>query len=196
MARYNVYDPRRRILSGLRNVRARTWLILGGAAFGVVGLLFWATFALLSWLWAQAPQVAGTGWQLADQVIMRVEKAVPGVQGEIENLLQGSNANLPEKDVSGSDPGSVNRFPGLVRSQFLRDETVIEATYVGVADFDAALNHYLQNFAAKDFAGEVLAAGPEEERHQFVGGASEKFEVRVGRLPDGVVEVNVRQLLK
>ena len=165
-----------RAASWVKNIRARTWLILGGAVLVILGLMAWAAIALLSWLWAQGPQLAGTGWQMADEALARVEEVAPGLKGEAEKWLPGTGwhlANeamtraeevvpgvreeakkwlpgsigaLPEKDVSGSDPGPVNRFPGLVRSQFLRDETKIEASYVGRADFDAVLTHYVQGF--------------------------------------------------
>ena len=214
-----------RAASWVRNIRARTWLILGGAAWAILGLMVWAAIALLSWLWAQGPQLAGTGWQMADAAIARVEEVAPGLKGEAEKWLPGTSLQLvneamtraeevvpglreeaeswlpggsgawPEKDVSGSDPGPVNRFPGMVRSQFLRDATKIEASYIGRADFDAVLTHYVQSFTANGFTQDVLAADAEGERHQFIGGASGPFEVRIVRRPVGVVEVVVRQAL-
>ena len=125
----------------------------------------------------------------------RAEEVVPGVREEAKKWLPGSIGALPEKDVSGSDPGPVNRFPGLVRSQFLRDETKIEASYVGRADFDAVLTHYVQGFGANGFTQNVLAADAESERHQFVGGASGPFELRIARRPAGVDEGVGRHIL-
>ena len=58
--------------SWLGNIRARTWLILGGLAFAIVGLLVWAGIALLSWLWAQAPVATETGKRLADEAAATV----------------------------------------------------------------------------------------------------------------------------
>ncbi|MFW5454080.1 hypothetical protein [Thioalkalivibrio sulfidiphilus] len=184
-----------KVLSSLGRVRARTWLILGGAALAVLGLMVWAGIALLSWLWAQAPQLAVTGRQWAGEAMTQVEEVAPGLKNEVVKWLPGAGEVTPERDVSGSDPGPVDRFPGLVRSRFVRDESLIEATYVGRADFDAVLTHYVQGFAGGGFTQEVLAAAAEEERHQFVG-ASGRFEVRIGRRPGGVVEVGVRQVLQ
>jgi hypothetical protein len=214
-----------RIAYRVKNIRARTWLILGGVVLVLLGLMAWAAIAVLSWLWAQGPQLAGTGWQVAEEAKARVEQVAPGLKGEAEKWLPatgwqlaneamtraeevvpgvkeeakrwlpGSIGALPEKDVSGSDPGPVARFPGLVRSQFFRDETKIETSYVGRADFDAVLTHYVQGFVANGFTQEVLAADAESERHQFVGGASGPFELRITRRPAGVVEVVVRQAL-
>lgn len=214
-----------RAASWVKNIRARTWLILGGVVLVMLGIMAWAAIALLSWLWAQGPQLAGTGWQMADQAIARVEEVapelkgeaekwlpttgwqlaneamtraeevVPGVREEAKRWLPGGSGALPEKDVSGSDPGPVNRFPGLVRSQFLRDATKIEVSYVGRSDFDAVLTHYVQGFAANGFTQDVLAADSESERHQFVGGASGPFELRIARRPAGIVEVVVKQAL-
>ena len=76
---------------------------------------------------------------MADEAITQVEEVVPGVREEAKKWLPAASGAGPEKDVSGSDPGPVTRFPGLVRSQFLRDETKIEASYAGRADFDAVL---------------------------------------------------------
>ena len=214
-----------RIAYRVKNIRARTWLILGGVVLVLLGLMAWAAIAVLSWLWAQGPQLAGTGWQIAGEAKTRVEEVAPGLKGEAEKWLPATGwqwadeaitqveqvvpgireeaekwlpaaANAgPEKDVSGSDPGPVTRFPGLVRSQFLRDETKIEATYAGRADFNAVLDHYVRGFAANGFTQEVLAADTKGERHQFVGGASGPFELRITRRPAGVVEVVVSQAL-
>jgi len=216
-----------RAFSRLGKIRTRTWWILGGATLTVLGLMAWAAFALLSWLWAQAPQVAGTGWQVAEKAMSRVDDVVPGLQQEAEKWWPGSAAGwqlaeeaksrvaavvpglqeeagkwlpgggdpVPERDVSGGDPGPVGRFPGLVRSEFFRDQTRIQATYVGHADFDAVLAHYVQGFAAEGFVQDVLAADAAEEHHQFVNGTSELFALRVGRRPGGGVEVAVRQVL-
>lgn len=189
------HEPLRKASSGLSEVRARTWLILGGAALAVLGLVVWAAIALLSWLWAQAPQAAGTGRHMAGEAMTQIEKLAPGLKEEVAKWLPVAGEDLPERDVSGSDPGPVDRFPGLVRSRFARDENMIEATYAGRADFDAVLTHYVQGFAASGFTQEVLAAAADEERHQFVG-ASGRFEVRIGRRPGGVVEVELRQVLQ
>lgn len=215
-----------RVASWVKNIRARTWLMLGGMVLILLGLMTWAAIALLSWLWAQGSQLAGADWQFADETIMQVEKVTPGLKNEAEKWLPGTGWQLaneamtrveeivpgfreeagrwlptvsnawPEKDVSGSDPGSANRFPGLVRSQFLRDETKIEASYAGRADFDAVLSHYVKGFAANGFTHEVLAADTKGEHHRFIGGASGRFEVRIMRHPGGIVEVSVKQDLK
>jgi hypothetical protein len=196
MGAYYKYELlQKKVLSGLRKVRTRTWLLLGGLALAVLGLMVWATIALLSWLWTQAPQVAGTGRHMAGEAMTQIEKLAPGLKEQVAKWLPVAGEGPPERDVSGSDPGPVDRFPGLVRSRFARDENMIEVTYVGRADFDAVLTHYMQGFAADGFTQDVLAATAEEERHQFVGAAG-RFEVRIGRRPSGVVEVDVRQILQ
>lgn len=48
-------------VSALRKVRARTWLILGAAVVGILGLVTWAGIALLSWLWGQFPVATEAG---------------------------------------------------------------------------------------------------------------------------------------
>lgn len=214
-----------RIAYRVRSIRPRTWLILGGVVFTLLALMAWAAIAVLSWLWAQAPQLAGTGlqvaeeakarvehvapglaneaeqwlpaagWQWADDALAQAELVVPGIREEARKWLPAAVEAEPAQDVSGSDPGPVARFPGLARSQFLRDETRVEATYVGRADFTAVLAHYVQGFAAHGFTQTVLAADAKGEHHRFTGNGSGPFEVRITRRPGGGVEVVLSEAL-
>ena len=211
MARRNLAQ----VASWLGNIRARTWLILGGLAFAVFGLLVWAGIALLSWLWAQAPAVTEAGKRLAGETATKIEQAapelkeqaqqwVPGLKEQAEQWLPaevkeqagkwlpGLGADLPASDVSGTDIGPVPRFPGLVRGQFARAEQSVEARYVGRAAFDAVLMHYIQGFADAGFAQEVVSATPEEERHRFRRDR-ESIDFALMRRPGGAVEVLLRQ---
>lgn len=206
MHRMNIPGLLTQAVSSLRTIRTRTWLILGAIVLVITGLIVWAGIALLSWMWAQAPAATEMGKRAVTEGATRIEQVapdlkaqakrwLPGVKEQVDRWVPGLGDEPPARDVSGADPGPVPRFPGLVRSRFVRDEKMIEATYVGRADFDAVLTHYVQGFAAGGFTQEVLAAAAEEERHQFVG-ASGRFEVRIGRRPGGVVEVDVRQILQ
>lgn len=187
MARRNLAQA----ASWLGNIRARTWLILGGLAFAIVGLLVWAGIALLSWLWAQAPVATETGKRLADAAAATVEQAAPGLKEQAARWLPGLGEAPPARDVSGTDLGPVPRFPGLVRSHYARDGETTEVRYAGRADFDAALAHYVRGFAEAGFAQEVVSATPEEERHRFRHG-QESIEFALMRRPGGLIEVRLQ----
>lgn len=187
MARRNLAQA----ASWLGNIRARTWLILGGLAFAIVGLLVWAGIALLSWLWAQAPVATETGKRLADAAAATVEQAAPGLKEQAARWLPGLGEAPPARDVSGTDLGPVPRFPGLVRSHYARDGETTEVRYAGRADFDAALAHYVRGFADAGFAQEVISATPEEERHRFRHG-QESIEFALMRRPGGLIEVRLQ----
>lgn len=188
--------------SWLGNIRARTWLILGGLAFAIVGLLVWAGIALLSWLWALAPVATETGKRLADEAAATVEQAAPGLKEQAERWLPGIQEQAarwlpglgeapPARDVSGTDLGPVPRFPGLVRSHYARDGETTEVRYAGRADFDAALAHYVRGFADAGFAQEVISATPEEERHRFRHG-QDSIAFALMRGPGGLIEVRLQ----
>lgn len=195
MGGYNKYGAVGQLISGLSRVRTRTWVVLGGIALVLLGLMAWAAIALLSWLWSQTPQVAETGRQWAGEAVTQIEEVAPGLKDEVVKWLPGQGEPLPTRDVSGKDLGPVARFPGLVRSRYERGEQVIEVRYAGRAEFDAVLRHYADGFGAAGFTQEVLAASLEEERHRFVK-ADETFELTFWRRPDGVIELAVKQILQ
>jgi hypothetical protein len=169
--------------SRLRNIRARTWLILGAVALGLVSLLVWAGVAILSWLWSEAPTVAEAGRRLSGEAITqaervapglkeRVEQWAPGMKAQIDRVLPGKGEAPPAKDVSGTDVGPMPRFPGLVRTYFVRQGQMIEARYAGRA--------------------EVMSATPEEEQHRFRRG-QESIDLSIMRRPGGLLELYLKQ---
>lgn len=164
--------------SSLRNIRARTWLILGVVALGIVSLLIWAGITILSWLWSQAPTITEAGKRFTGEAVTQVEQLTPGLKGQVEQWVPGAKAQieqwlpkegeiLPTNDVSGTDVGPVPRFSGLIRSYFARDGQAIEVGYVGRAAFDTVLAYYVQGFAAAGYTQEVMSATTEGEQHRF-----------------------------
>jgi hypothetical protein len=189
--------------SRLRNIRARTWLILGAVALGLVSLLVWAGVAILSWLWSEAPTVAEAGRRLSGEAITqaervapglkeRVEQWAPGMKAQIDRVLPGKGEAPPAKDVSGTDVGPMPRFPGLVRTYFVRQGQMIEARYAGRAEFGTVLAYYVQKFAAAGYAQEVMSATPEEEQHRFRRG-QESIDLSIMRRPGGLLELYLKQ---
>lgn len=189
--------------SSLGRVRARTWLILASVGVVIVGLLVWAGVAILSWLWAQAPVATETGKRLAGEAATRIEQVAPGLKEQASQWLPGAKDQLgrwlpglgeepPARDVSGADVGPVPRFPGLIRSHFVREGQAVEVRYAGHAAFDAVLAHYVQGFAAAGYAQEVMSATPEGEQHRFRRG-QESIDLSLARRPGGLLEVRLKQ---
>lgn len=156
-----------RAVSALSKVRARTWLILGAAVVGILGLITWAGIALLSWLWGQFPTATEAGRRLAGDAMTQIEQVVPGLKEQIGQWVPDLAENPPTSDVSGTDAGPVPRFPGLVRSQFARGDKTVEVRYAGRAAFEAVRAHYVKGFAAAGYAHEVMNGAPEAEHHRF-----------------------------
>lgn len=186
-----------------KQIRGRTWLTLGAAVLAFIGLLVWAGIALLSWLWTQVPVVTDAGKRFAGDAITQVEQVAPGLREQAEQWvpagvkeqadkwLPGLAADLPANDVSGSDAGPVPRFPGLVRSHFAREGQAVEVRYAGRAAFDAVLTHYIDGFAATDYAQEVMSATAEGEQHRFSRG-EETVDLSLLRHLRGQVEVRLK----
>jgi len=73
MAAFDGHGLLTRAGSRLKRIRARTWLMLAAVALLVIGLLIGAAIAILSWLWGQAPTVAGAGTRLAGEAVTQIE---------------------------------------------------------------------------------------------------------------------------
>lgn len=205
MSGLNKFEFLAQAASSLGNLRARTWLMLAAVGFGILGLLAWAGIAILSWLLAQAPAVTEAGKRLAGGALTQVEQVapglkeqagqwLPGVTEQVDRWLPGLAADLPaSSDVSGTDVGPLPRYPGLVRSHFMREGPVVEVRYAGRAAFDAVLVHYVQGFTAAGYLQEVMSATPEGEQHRFRHG-QESIDLSLLRRPGGQVELRLKLL--
>jgi hypothetical protein len=69
--------------SFLGRIRTRTWVILGGIFLAIAGLFVWITISLFSWLWGQA----ATGAGLASNALSQVEKFVPNIREQANQLV-------------------------------------------------------------------------------------------------------------
>ena len=168
----------------------RTWLILGAAVLGILGLFTWAGIALLSWLWGQFPTATEAGKRLAGEALTQIEQVAPGLKEQVGQWVPGLVEEPPASDVSGDDVGPVPRFPSLVRSHFARGEKTVEVRYAGRAAFDAVRAHYVQGFGAAGYAGEVKEATPEAEHHRFKRD-HESIDLLLLRPADGRVEIRL-----
>jgi len=175
----------------LGNIRTRTWLILGAVGLLILGLMAWAGIAILFWLWGQAPGVSEAGKRLAGEAVTQIEKVAPGLKEQVGQWLPGLGEAAPVSDVSGTDIGPVPRFPGLVRSHFAREGQAAEVRYAGRAAFDTVLAHYVQGFAAANYAQEVLSATSEGEQHRFRRG-QESIDLSLLRGQGGMLELRLK----
>lgn len=175
----------------LGNIRMRTWLILGAVGLLILGLMAWAGIAILFWLWGQAPGVSEAGKRLAGQAVTQIEQVAPGLKEQVGQWLPGLGQAAPVSDVSGIDVGPVPRYPGLVRSHFAREGQAVEVRYAGRAAFDTVLTHYVQGFAAANYAQEVLSATSEGEQHRFRRG-QESIDLSLLRGQGGMLELRLK----
>lgn len=193
-------------VSGLKAIRTRTWLILGGVVMLIIGLIVWAGIALLSWLWAQTPAATEMGKRAVTEGATRIEQAAPELKAQAERWLPGIEEQIgrwvpgfgdepPARDVSGADPGPVPRLAGLVRSHYGAEGGTVEVHYAGRADFDATLAHYVKGFAGAGYVQEVISATPEVEQHRFLR-EGESYDLTLTSRSGGVIEVRLRQSLR
>jgi len=75
------------VILRLKQIRTRTWLILGSVALAVIGLLVWAAISLLSWLWTQGGTVGELGKRVAGDALTQVEQVAPGLREQAEQWL-------------------------------------------------------------------------------------------------------------
>jgi len=177
--------------------------MLAAVALALIGLLVWAGLALLSWLWAQGRMVTDAGVRAADGALTQVEQVVPGfkdqagqwlpaVTEQLDRWLPGLTSELYPGDAKGADVSPVPRYPGLVRSYFVRGSEVVEVHYKGPAAFDAVLAHYVEGFMAAGYLQEGTSAMPAGEQHRFRRG-QEAIDLAVLRRPGGRVEIQMKR---
>lgn len=75
---------------------------------------------------------------------------------------------LPQRDVSGGDPVTPERFPGLVRIAFSHEGDSTLYSYAGRGAIDEIARHYRDGYLAMGFRHQLLAADQQGERHRFV----------------------------
>lgn len=171
-------------------VRRGTWIAIGLGLLTLFVLLIWAAVALFGWLWGQGKSLTDGAPEAARAVVSQVEQAVPGARAALGDLVPALKPEPPPRDVSGTDVGSVARYPGLARSHWRRDGHEITVSYEGRADYVAVLDHYAQGFAGQGFAQNVVSATHEGETHDYrKGDARVRFEIT--RLPRDKVKATI-----
>jgi hypothetical protein len=174
----------------LLRVRRSTWIAIGVGLIGLLSLLTWAAIALISSLLGQAKNMADALPQTARNVIAQAERAIPGANQAFEIWRTVTKEIPPPRDVSGIDPTSIARYPGLVRTQWRRDGQQVSARYEGPADYAVVLREYATGFAKQGYAQNLLSASPDEERHEYAKG-SDRIQFTITRSNKNTVSVTI-----
>lgn len=114
------------------------------------------------WL-AEANSTAAALGSSGDQWLAALPAAVATMARQ-----QQQGQPLPQRDVSGGDPVTPERFPGLVRIAFSHEGDSTLHSYAGQGALDEIANHYRDGYLAMGFRHQLLAADRQGERHQFV----------------------------
>lgn len=169
-------------------VRRRTWIGLGIGLLILLSLLIWAAVASVGWLWGQAGAWGSNAPAVVRQTLEKADKVVPGLKEKVGELVPRLAPERPPRDVSGSDLGPVPRYPGFVRSQWVRDGRRVTVAFGGRADFAGVLDHYVRGFRERGFAQTVESATPAMEKHVYVK-ANERYTFEIKRGDHDSVQV-------
>lgn len=158
----------RGLLSRIFSISRRTWIFLSVTFLAVILLLIWAAISTAGWLFGMARDSVNAAPEAVRAATAQVEQVIPGVHEKLGVLVPGLKPETPPREVSGTDPAPVARFPGLARVQWQRDDQQVQVRYQGKADFSSVLKHYTQEFAALGYQHTLLSATSTEERHEFI----------------------------
>lgn len=156
------------LLSRIFSISRRTWIALTLILVLLMALTIWATISIASWVFGMARDGVNAAPEAVRAATAQVEQVIPGVQEKLGVLVPALKPEAPSREVSGTDPGPVERFPGLARVEWQRDDQQVRVRYQGRADFSSAIGHYTQGFAAQGFRHNLLSATATEERHEFI----------------------------
>jgi hypothetical protein len=163
----------------LFSIARRLWLPLMIGFLVLAALTLWAAISAAGWLAGMMRDGIDAAPAAARTVIEQVDKNVPSAAVVMDSLRTLGQPEVA-REVSGTDPAPVERFPGLTRVEWQRDGELIKVRYEGEADIAAVLAHYASGFSAKGYRQEMLAATRDEERHDYLRG-DERIGLSVAR---------------
>lgn len=149
-------------------ISRRTWLLVSVALLILAALAIWLMVSIAGWLFGMAREGVSAVPEVAGSAVQHIEKVVPGARQAIKDLRVIGQPLPPARDVSGTDPIPVARFPGLARTHWQREGQEIRVRYEGKADLAAVLDHYTKGFADQGYRQDLHAATPSEERHDYL----------------------------
>lgn len=178
------------LASRIVSISRRTWILVSVAILTLAVLATWLTISLAGWLFGMAKDGVSVVPDVVRGAVQQVEKVVPGATQAIDELRMIGQTVPPEREVSGTDPIPVARFPGLARTHWQREGKDIAVRYEGKADLAEVLEHYAKGFAEHGYRQELHAAAPREERHDYLKG-EERIGVTFAQQKDNRVSVTI-----
>lgn len=167
-----------------------TWIAIAVSMMAVLAFVVVLLFEMVTWIWESIPRTQNIVDRQQTTVEVKDPTKIPQVVQPVPSLVAATPVPV-QRDVSGTDPGPVARFSGLFRSHWHRDGREIMVRYEGEADFDAVLTHYVNGFAARGYAQQVLASDQVDGvKHEYMLG-SEKVRFALSEKPKGVIKVSI-----
>ncbi len=182
------------LLSRISRIRPGTWVAIGLGMLALIVLLVWSLVASAGWLIGLARDGLGAAPEMARTAAEQVERVVPGAGQVIDQVRSVVGPAEAPRDVSGTDPGPVARYPGLARTHWHRDGREITVRYEGMGDYVAVLDHYAKGFATLGYVQHLQSAAPDEEKHEYRK-ENDRVRFALSRLPKGGVKVSIVTLL-
>jgi hypothetical protein len=187
------------IAPGLFDVRRSTWITIGVSLLVFFGLLIWAAVALIGGLFGQAQSMAGAApdavRNTARVMLEQVEAVVPGTRDKLGEFVPAlKQEKQPQRDVSGTDIGPVDRYTGLMRTQWRREGVSVVAVYEGKGSYTTVLDYYTNGFTAKGFTQRIRSATSGAETHEYQKGR-ERFVLNIVQMPRDAVSVRIEGTL-
>ena len=180
----------RGLLARVFSISRRTWIFLAATLVLLMALAIWATISAASWLLGIARDGVNAVPEAMRAASSQVEQVIPGIQEKLAVLLPALTPEAKPREVSGTDPGPVARFPGLARVQWQRDDQETRVRYEGKVDFAGLLEHYVHGFTVQGYRHRLLSASTAEERHEFIKDG-EQFAFVFSRRESDVVTVDL-----
>ena len=181
-------------LSHIFSISRRTWIFLTATLLVLMALAIWATISAAGWLFGMARVGINAAPEAVRAATAQIEQIIPGMREKLGVLVPALKPEPPPRDVSGTDPGPVARFPGLARVEWQRDVQQIRVRYQGKADFSGVIKHYAEGFVAQGYRHTLLSATPTEERHEYIKDGEYFSFIFTARESDLVtIDLSVRQ---
>ena len=185
MKPFNLREAAQRFVQG----HPGTWMAIAVSLMAVLAFVVVLLFEIVTWVWESIPRTQNIDRQQTTVAVKDQTKLLPVVQ-PVPSLVTPTPEHV-QRDVSGTDPGPVARFPGLARSHWHRDGREITVRFEGNADFDAVLTHYVNGFAVLGYAQQILASDQVDGvKHEYML-ESDKVKFALSKKPKGGIKVSL-----
>lgn len=158
------------LVSRIVTIRRRTLILASVAVLTVAVVVLWLAISLAGWLFGLLQEGTSVVPEVARGAVKQMEKVVPGATQVIDDLRVLGQAEPPEREISGTDPLPMERFPGFIRTHWQSENQEIKVRYEGTADLTEVLAHYGQGFSEHGYRQELYFSTSKEEHHDYVKG--------------------------